>query len=1163
MKTNLPKTLLLAFLLALICSAARAQTESELIATLQSGTAPVEKCAACQKLRLVGTAKAVPAIAAQLPDDCVSQAARFALEGIAAPEASAALREALGKTTGPLKSGVADSLGWKRDEAAVPLLKPLLADPDATVANAAAGALGRIASPAALATLGAARDSVAPNVRATVFEALLRCAESLLADGKQAQAKAVYETLAKASEPEHVRVAACAGLLRCAGSDALAQIMSALRGNDPAAQVAALQLAGSVRDPGATAVFSELIPNAPPALQVALLALLRTRGDVAAMPAVQAAARSQDSAVRIAALAAMGKLGDAGAVSALAEAATSREDTEQKVARQALVALRRGDVAGALVQQLNRASPAVQAEFIRALGARDEKSAVPALLQLARSELPATRKGALKALGTLADGSQTQALVELLAGANDSETREQVIAVFAVIAQRQPEGKGVDAEPIVRGTAGGEFDTRKALLQVCALFVSEPMRAALRTALKDSNDAIRAAAARAVCDAQDAALLPDLLAVARETPDASLRSLAIQGIVRMVAEETSGLSTEQRTQSLASAFELASRVEDKRQVLSGLPHVPNEATLGLARKSSADAAVKAEAEAAVAQIAQKLGLFHGPFIQDWLVCGPYRKAGAAGALAVFEVPFGPEIPGEAVQWKAVPRGEQMNLEGLFPGEDNCAAYLKAHLVAPADTDALLLLGSDDGVKAWLNGKVVHANNVDRGDMADQDKAPIRLAKGTNELMLKITQGGGGWSARARIVAPDGQAIPGLLVLPAASAPLETAQPLKPAPTPIAAKLPPRDNFKKLRLSDQFYAEGAYFGDFNRDGKLDIVAGPFWFEGQDFTVRHEYRAVQAYEPKDYSDNFLTYTGDCNGDGWTDIVCVPWPGKEGYWFENPAGQAGPWKKHLYYNMVGNESPVWGDVNGDGRPELLFNNEGFLGYAGPDFANPTQPWVFHAISGQDKRYQRYTHGVGFGDINGDKRTDVIEGAGWWEQAANLKAGQAWILHPFHFTDAGAQMLIYDVNGDGLADVVTAWHCHNYGLVWWEQVRKPDGAIDWTQHVILPPKPDLQSADLRVSQLHAFDLADINGDGVKDIVTGKRYWAHGPSGDPESDAPPVVLWFEIKRGPRGKVDFIPHLIDDDSGVGTQVSVVDLNGDERPDVVVANKKGIFIHLRE
>ena len=158
---------------------------------------------------------------------------------------------------------------------------------------------------------------------------------------------------------------------------------------------------------------------------------------------------------------------------------------------------------------------------------------------------------------------------------------------------------------------------------------------------------------------------------------------------------------------------------------------------------------------------------------------------------------------------------------------------------------------------------------------------------------------------------------------------------------------------------------------------------------------------------------------------------------------------------------------------------------------------------------------------------------------------------------------MLVTDADGDGLADIVTAWHCHHYGMVWWKQLRGSAGAITWQQHVILPPAPDLGSPAFRVSQMHALELVDMNGDGVKDILTGKRFWAHGPTGDKEPDAPAVVFWFELRRDGKGGVAFVPHLVDDDSGVGTQVSAADLNGDGRADVVVANKKGIFVHLTQ
>jgi hypothetical protein len=369
-------------------------------------------------------------------------------------------------------------------------------------------------------------------------------------------------------------------------------------------------------------------------------------------------------------------------------------------------------------------------------------------------------------------------------------------------------------------------------------------------------------------------------------------------------------------------------------------------------------------------------------------------------------------------------------------------------------------------------------------------------------------------------------------------------------------------YEKLVLSDKFYAEGAYYGDFNKDGKLDVVAGPFWFEGPDFQKKHEIYAPKEYDPKGYSDNFLTYTADFNGDGWTDVLYVPHPGQDAFWYENPAGKSGPWKKHLAMKDCGNESPMWADITGDGRPELLYNVTGYMGYATWDPAKPDDLWVFHPITTKGN-YQKYSHGIGWGDISGDGRIDMIESGCWWEQPANPKPGEPWIKHDFKFADAAAQMLIYDVDGDGLNDVVTTWHCHQYGLVWYKQVRSEKGEISWKQNVILPSKPDLKSDAFRISQLHAFDLVDINGDGLKDVLTGKRFWAHGPKGDAEPDAPAIVCWFELRRDKEKGVQFMPHVIDDNSGVGTQVAAVDLNGDKVPDVIVGNKKGVFVFLSQ
>ena len=367
-------------------------------------------------------------------------------------------------------------------------------------------------------------------------------------------------------------------------------------------------------------------------------------------------------------------------------------------------------------------------------------------------------------------------------------------------------------------------------------------------------------------------------------------------------------------------------------------------------------------------------------------------------------------------------------------------------------------------------------------------------------------------------------------------------------------------WKKLQLTDKFYCEGAYYADFNKDGKLDIVSGPYWYEGPDFSKKHELRPVKAYDPKEYSDNFLTYVADLNADGYPDVISIPFPGRDGFWYENPQGKDEHWKAHLYGKDIGDESPMMADIDGDGKLELLCCQANAIGYLKPDPANPDQPWKFTTIN--KANYGIFTHGIGVADIKGDGKLCLLEAKAWWEPPGT--PGQRWIKHPFTFADAACEMYSYDIDGDGLNDVVTSWHCHQYGLVWWKQVRSASGQISFQKHQIMGSKPDENDAGLKVSQLHAIDIADMNGDGLKDIVTGKRFWSHGPTGDVEPNAPAMLMWFELKRDKDKGAYFVTHAIDDNSGVGTQVCAgADLNGDSIPDVIVGNKKGTFIFLSQ
>ncbi len=388
-------------------------------------------------------------------------------------------------------------------------------------------------------------------------------------------------------------------------------------------------------------------------------------------------------------------------------------------------------------------------------------------------------------------------------------------------------------------------------------------------------------------------------------------------------------------------------------------------------------------------------------------------------------------------------------------------------------------------------------------------------------------------------------------------------------------------FERIQLSDQFWSEGATAGDLNNDGVEDIISGPWWWEGPGFEKRHEiYLATKTFPLKlgslttvdvpgfegtlgrenKYSDNFFAWTYDFNEDGWRDILVIGFPGTDTSWYENPKGAERHWVRHRVFAQTDNESPTFVDLTGDGRPELVCITKGRYGYAAPDWRDPGRPWTFHPLSA-DNKYGNFTHGLGVGDVNGDRRLDLLEKNGWWEQPGSLLDDPVWTFHPQPLGRGGAQMHAYDVNGDGLNDIITALDAHAFGLAWYEQYRE-GSTIRFREHVIMNKAPEDNRYGVKFSEVHAIELTDVDGDGLKDIVTGKRFWSHGRTGDPDRNDAAVLYWFKLARSRDGAVDFIPYLIDDQSGVGTQVVTTDVNRDGLPDIVVGNKRGTFVHLQ-
>lgn len=366
-------------------------------------------------------------------------------------------------------------------------------------------------------------------------------------------------------------------------------------------------------------------------------------------------------------------------------------------------------------------------------------------------------------------------------------------------------------------------------------------------------------------------------------------------------------------------------------------------------------------------------------------------------------------------------------------------------------------------------------------------------------------------------------------------------------------------FERQELSNVYFSEGAAAGDIDGDDFFDVVSGPFWYAGPNFTSKNEIYPAVPQNRKGYADNFFSWIYDFDQDGNNDVLTVGFPGKPGFVYRNP-GKASLdqlWDKVQILDSVSNESPQFIDVDADGFPELVCTRNGHYGFAKFDPKAPFQDWQWTSISG-DVAPKPFGHGLGVGDVNNDGLLDIIARDGWFAQPRQRTPRKDWAFHQVAFARAGADMFAYDVDGDGDSDIITSLSAHDYGLAWYESTPGDGDVPAFEKHLIMGNKPTDNPYGVLFTELHALKLADINGDGLLDIVTGKTYWSHHTK-SPMWDAGAVVYWFELHRDEDGHVEYIPRKADGESGIGRGLFVGDIDGDQLPDIVTGGMKGTHV----
>ncbi|MBL7154262.1 MAG: HEAT repeat domain-containing protein [Phycisphaerae bacterium] len=582
----------------------RKYVEKGLAELLESDVTTECKEFICGQLWFIGTEDSVPAIAKLLTDEKTVDMACYAIGQNPSAAAGKALRDALAAGSPTVQVRIINLLGDRKDAQSVEALGRFVLGGEKESAVAAVAALGKIGGLRAREVLVQTRGSGREDLRLAATDAYLQCAEDLTADGKDAEALAIYKELAGKDEAAFVRSAAVQGLADVGGGEAVRLVVAALRDANRMVRTTARGCVRTMQGDGVTQLFAAELTKISPPDQVLLIAALADRGDPAALGVLTKAAKSSDLDVRKAALTAVGRLGAASSVQFLIEAAKAAAGSdERRVAIRSLTVLRGPAVDDAIIKSMQKAKGSLRAELIAVLPERNAVTAVGPLLVEAGGDDSAVRRAAFKALSRLAGEKDLPSLLSLLADTPAGSARKD--AERAVVAVARKIADVNDQADAVLGALHGEkrIDVRTSLLRVLGGIGNDKALDVVRSALKDADTQVRDAAVRTLAAWPNAAAAEALLGIYRDAQNQVHRLLSLRGLVRVLSVSARKYPVEKALEIYRWAMKLAGSAQEKKLVLSGLSNVAHRQALEMAVASLDDESVRAEAGSAVVKIA--------------------------------------------------------------------------------------------------------------------------------------------------------------------------------------------------------------------------------------------------------------------------------------------------------------------------------------------------------------------------------------------------------------------------------------------------------------------------------------------------------------------------------------------------------------------------------